>query len=204
MFRRFVFVLLVFLLVGCGEKKKGNFHYFRNYSRTFNDMHERHIKAAKQWGVEPLDSHEEIVALGSKLVEVKSSRLLEIDKLTYSEPYLVPEAYRLLLTISENFRDSLSSKGLPLHKPVVTSVLRTRESVGKLRKKNINASPNSVHMYGTTFDIAYTRFKPEGRRSAETDKLKTVLAEVLRDLRKSEKCYVRYEYKQCCFHITVR
>ena len=27
---------------------------------------------------------------------------------------------------------------------------------------------------------------------------------VLQDLRKQKKCYVRYEFKQGCFHITVR
>jgi hypothetical protein len=27
---------------------------------------------------------------------------------------------------------------------------------------------------------------------------------VLRDLKKKEKCYVKYELKQACFHITAR
>jgi len=31
-----------------------------------------------------------------------------------------------------------------------------------------------------------------------------VLSEVLRDLRKAEKCYIKYELKQGCFHITTR
>ena len=35
-------------------------------------------------------------------------------------------------------------------------------------------------------------------------RLKLVLAEVLRDLRKSDKCYIKYELKQGCFHITAR
>ena len=43
-----------------------------------------------------------------------------------------------------------------------------------------------------------------GNEKEETDKLKSVLAEVLQDLRKQKKCYVRYEFKQGCFHITVR
>jgi hypothetical protein len=36
------------------------------------------------------------------------------------------------------------------------------------------------------------------------DTLKLVLSEVLRDLRESEACYVKYELKQGCFHITAR
>ena len=44
----------------------------------------------------------------------------------------------------------------------------------------------------------------QGAEKEETDKLKSVLAEVLQDLRKQKKCYVRYEFKQGCFHITVR
>ena len=78
----------------------------------------------------------------------------------------------------------------------------TTGNVKKLRKKNVNASANSAHVYGTTFDVAYARYK--GAEKEETDKLKSVLAEVLQDLRKQKKCYVRYEFKQGCFHITVR
>ena len=72
----------------------------------------------------------------------------------------------------------------------------------RLRKKNLNASANSANMFGTTFDIAYARYV-KGKEE-ERDKLKTVLAEVLRDLMEDKKCYVRYEFKQGCFHITVR
>ena len=73
---------------------------------------------------------------------------------------------------------------------------------GSFLLKNVNASANSAHVYGTTFDVAYARYK--GAEKEETDKLKSVLAEVLQDLRKQKKCYVRYEFKQGCFHITVR
>ena len=137
-----------------------------------------------------------------KLVKISSCRWYEIDDLTHSLPYLVPRADKLLETIGRNFRDSLDSKGLPDRKIIVTSVLRTDSSVKRLRKKNLNASANSAHIFGTTFDVAYARYV--GGKEEERDKLKTVLAEVLQDLRLAKKCYVRYEYKQGCFHITVR
>ena len=182
---KYIFIgLLIFLTCGCGGKKKqGEFRYFRNYQRTFNDLNDKHLKAARQWGIQPVTSY-------------------QVDELTHSIPYLVPRAEKLLKTIGRNFQDSLSSKGLSSRKIIVTSVLRTTGNVKKLRKKNVNASANSAHVYGTTFDVAYARYK--GAEKEETDKLKSVLAEVLQDLRKQKKCYVRYEFKQGCFHITVR
>ena len=79
-----------------------------------------------------------------------------------------------------------------------------------MRRRNGNASANSAHAFGTTFDVSYRRFKkvedPDGRpmQAVSADTLKLVLAEVLRDLRKADKCYIKYELKQGCFHITAR
>ena len=92
----------------------------------------------------------------------------------------------------------------------VTSVLRTKDDVKRLRKGNGNASLNSAHFYGTTFDVAYARFKkvedPDGctMQDVSQDTLKLVLAEVLYDMQKNKKCYIKYEVKQGCFHITAR
>lgn len=200
-------LFLVFILLfsaGCeGRQKAGRFVYFRNYSRTFNDLNDRHLKAARQWGIEPVSAAEVLKRRPGKVEEIKSCRLYAVDPLTHSQPYLVPRATTLLRTIAANFKDSLSSKGLPSYSIIVTSVLRTNESLKKLRRRNLNASANSAHLFGTTFDIAYARFKKSAFRETETDKLKSVLAEVLRDLRNEKRCYVRYEYKQGCFHITV-
>lgn len=205
---RVVKILIIFLLIGltgCQEnRKEGHFRYFRNYSRTFNDLNDKHVKAARRWGIPPVSSVGELKKLKGKLEPVKSCRLYEVDKLTHSHPYLVPKAHELLKTVARNFKDSLGAKNLPEYRLIVTSVLRTDESVKKLRRKNLNASANSAHMFGTTFDIAYARFKKAGYRETAVEKLKSVLAEVLCDLRKRKRCYVRYEYKQGCFHITVR
>ena len=57
---------------------------------------------------------------------------------------------------------------------------------------------------------AYNRYKtvenPDGppRREVRNDTLKWVLSEVLRDMRESGRCYIKYEVKQGCFHMTVR
>lgn len=201
-------IIVVFMLVwlsGCKERPKAdNFSYFRNYSRTFNDMNGKHIKAARHWGISPVASASELKRLKGKLEPIRSCRIYEVDKLTHSQPYLVPRAHELLKTIARNFRDSLDAKNLSSYNLIITSVLRTDESLKKLRRKNLNASANSAHMFGTTFDVAYARFKKNNYRETSVEKLKSVLAEVLRDLRQQKQCYVRYEYKQGCFHITVR
>lgn len=127
-----------------------------------------------------------------------------------SIPYLVPRAAVLLNDIGRAFFDSLQMKQVPLHKVIVTSVLRTKDDVEKLRNYNKNATENSCHLYGTTFDICYNRYKtvqdPDGpkRRQVQNDTLKWVLSEVLNDMRRNGRCYVKYEVKQGCYHITVR
>jgi len=191
---------------GCGRqaKKSTPFVYFTNYSRTFNDLNDKHLSAARRLGITPMIAGEKVEQVRRSLKKITSCGDYQVDKLTHSIPYLVPEAADLLEQIAENFKDSLEAKGLPECSLIVTSLLRTDASVSKLRKKNVNASANSAHRYGTTFDIAYARYRQEDAETSSRDKLKTVLAEVLRDLRKQQKCYVRYEYKQGCFHITVR
>jgi uncharacterized protein YcbK (DUF882 family) len=202
-FRIGIVVLGIIFFCACGDKKgNGNFRYFRNYQRTFNDLNNRHLEVAKKWGIKPLVSDEDLDDQMRKLSEISTCRHYVVDELTHSLPYLVPRAEELLETIGRNFRDSLDAKDLPDRRIIVTSVLRTAGTIKKLRKKNINASANSAHVYGTTFDIAYARY--EDAEKEETDKLKSVLAEVLQDLGREKKCYVLYELKQGCFHITVR
>ena len=133
-----------------------------------------------------------------------------VDSLTHSIPYLVPRASALLDTIGSNFLDSLAAKGLNPNQVIITSVLRTENDVKRLRRRNGNASANSAHCFGATFDVSWKRFKKvedKGGRPLQdvsADTLKLVLSEVLRDLRQAEKCYIKYELKQGCFHITAR
>ena len=88
--------------------------------------------------------------------------------------------------------------------------MRSEDDMQKLRGHNSNASQNSCHRYGTTFDLCYNRYKtiedPNGpsRRAVRNDTLKWVLAEVLNDLRQDNRCLVKYEVNQGCFHITVK
>lgn len=214
-----LFSLLFTLSVtsGCKEKDMSmkmneprNIKGVISYKRSFGDLNDIHLTSAKRIGIRPLESREEAEGMKDKLAHIVSSDFYVVDSLTHSIPYLVLPAGALLDTIGSNFLDSLTSKGLNPNKIVVTSVLRTQNDVKRLRRRNGNASENSAHFYGTTFDVSYRRFNkvedPDGRpmQDVGADTLKLVLAEVLRDLRKADKCYIKYELKQGCFHITAR
>lgn len=180
------------------------------YAREFNDMNDVQLEAAQVLGVPPVADENAAQELKSRLVKLEDTDSYVIDSLTHSIPYLVPKAKELLDLIGQNFLDSLSAKGLNPNKMVVTSVLRTEEQVGRLRKRNINASENSTHRYGTTFDLSYWRYVkvPELRgrpyEDVPPEYLRAVLGQVLRDLHKQGACYVKYEKKQNCFHITAK
>lgn len=181
-----------------------------SYKRSFPDLNDTHLAVAKKLGIRPLEDREAAEAMKEKLTHVTDNEFYSVDSLTYSIPYLVPRASALLDTIGSNFLDSLSAKGLNPNQIIVTSVLRTQKDVKRLRRRNGNASANSAHCFGATFDVSWRRFKKvedeDGRplQDVSADTLKLVLAEVLRDLRKADKCYVKYELKQGCFHITAR
>lgn len=209
--------MVMAVFAGCKEKDMSmkmnhprNIRGVVSYKRSFGDLNDTHLAVAKKNGVKPLQNREAAERLGDRVVEVKSGDLYRIDSLTHSIPFLVPKASDLLDSIGANFLDSLESKGLNPNRIIVTSVLRTQDDVKRLRRVNRNASAQSVHMYGTTFDISYKRFDkvedPEGRpmQDVGADTLKLVLSEVLRDLKKKERCYIKYELKQACFHITAR
>ncbi len=179
-----------------------------SYKRSFGDLNPLHLEIAKKRGVDPHSTRENLDM--KKLKKIETNKWYVVDSLTHSVPYLVPNAYNLLELIGVNFRDSLASKGLNPYSIIVTSVLRTQDDVKRLRKRNINASANSAHCYGTTFDVSWKRYEQIPHRwgremeTVSSDTLKLVLSEVLRDLKKEELCYIKYELKQGCFHITAR
>lgn len=175
-----------------------------SFQRTFPDVEDVHMEAARRWGVRPIKNRQEAEESKHGLVFSAADPFYVIDHgMKSSVPYLVPRAQELLHEIARNFMDSLSMKGLPVHKLIVTSMLRTEHDVSELRKTNVNASPQSCHRFGTTFDICYNRYRPV-RRLVRDDTLKWVLSEVLRDERVAGRCWIKYEVKQGCFHITCR
>lgn len=172
-------------------------------AEVFNDSNKYQYAAGERIGIHPISSLAEAYYLKRPLVKIESCDLYHLEPLTHSVPYLVPEAANLLEAIGRNFRDSLSKRGITGHTMRVTSVLRTAQSVKRLRRVNRNATDSSTHKLGTTFDISYARFDHDGQSPRHSDEeLKYVLAEVLRDLRSQRKCLVKFERKSPCFHIT--
>ena len=192
-----------------GKEVKHRIFSVPHFGNTFPDQQDVQIVAASKHGVAPVQNREEAEHSKGKLVYVGSNPFFYVDKLNNSIPYLVPRASVLLQDIGRAYFDSLQIKGIPLHKIIVTSILRTKDDVSKLRTRNGNATENSCHLYGTTFDICYNRYKQiqtekQPRRQVQNDTLKWVFSEVLRDFREKNRCYIKYEVKQGCFHITVR
>ena len=214
-----IFLLITGLTLTSGCKKKDmslklneprNIRGVVSYKRSFPDLNDKHLEVAKTVGIRPLEDREEAESMKEKLTHITDNEFYVVDSLTHSIPYLVPRASALLDTIGSNFLDSLAAKGLNPNQVIVTSVLRTQSDVKRLRRRNGNASANSAHCFGATFDVSWKRFKKvedeDGRplQDVGSDTLKLVLSEVLRDLRKADKCFIKYELKQGCFHITTR
>ena len=192
-----------------GKEVKHRIFSVPHFGNTFPDQQDVQILAATKHGVKPVQNRLEAENSKGKLVYVGSNPFFYVDKLNNSIPYLVPRASVLLQDIGRAYFDSLQIKGIPLHKIIVTSILRTKDDVAKLRTRNGNATENSCHLYGTTFDICYNRYKQiqtreQPRRQVQNDTLKWVFSEVLRDFRDKNRCYIKYEVKQGCFHITVK
>ena len=174
-----------------------------SYKVAFPDSQSVQIVAANKWGVRPVKNRVDAEQRKRELVYVGVSPYYHVDPLRSSIPYLVPRAATLLQDIGQAFFDSLYQKGVPMQQLIVTSVLRTMEDVARLQRHNGNATDNSCHLYGTTFDICYNRYNPI-EQPVRNDTLKWVLSEVLRDMRQQGRCYIKYEVKQGCFHMTVR
>ncbi len=181
------------------------------FTKEFNDKNDVQLEVAQAIGVPPVQNREAAEKLKTKLVKLEDTDTYVIDSLTHSIPYLIPSAKELLDDIGRIFQDSLSAKGLNPNKLIVTSVLRTEDDIAALRKHNVNASENSTHRYGTTFDLSYWRyvkiaeFRGRPYEDVPPEYLRATLSQVLKDLHdQGNRCFVKYEKKQNCFHITVK
>lgn len=214
-----IFILVIFIVGFVGTAIHD---YYNNNTDTisdspseieltiYRDRNYLHLQAGVRYGVEPLEDRQEARKYFKKLTHITTNNLYRVDNLTHSIPYLTTGADSLLKQIGKNFQDSLMSKGFANHRIIVTSVLRTLNDVERLRKSgNPNAAEKSAHSYATTFDLTYIRFDKinstdNARKSPSQKEMFMVLAQVLKDLKTQRKCYVLYEIRQRCFHITSR
>lgn len=173
--------------------------------KAFRDSNYLHVESGEALGCGVISDINDAWYLKNPLVEIRSCEDYYVDNLTHSYPYLVPEAAELLGEIGRRFRDELEAQGGGDYRIKVTSVLRTPMTVKRLRRVNRNATDASAHQYGTTFDISYSKFICDSNSVGRTfEDLKNILGQILYDLREDGRCYVVFERKQSCFHITVR
>lgn len=175
------------------------FFLFVTNSLAAQTKYDAHLDAAKATGIIPLKSLAHIKSLvgKKKLSSVKKAKGYTIAKLTYSHPYLTPKAGKVLKEIGQSFY-SKSKKTI-----TVTSITRTLEDQKKLSKVNNNAVTTklSSHNYGCSFDISYIRFSG---KKAPNPRLEKILEDLLTKYQKQGKLYYIKEFREHCFHITVR
>ncbi len=163
---------------------------------------------------------EDIAAFRPSLVRIRDNHFFELDKLTHSQPYLLPEAAELLDTIGARFLAEQQRMGLDYgFRIVVTSVTRSQADQDKLRRRNRNATRVSTHSFGTTFDISYVQFRqpflpqlaegllreagyfnPGQRRYILT----RTLDKVISDLHREGRLHAIKERRQPCYHVTAK
>ncbi|MDR2910645.1 MAG: DUF5715 family protein [Bacteroidales bacterium] len=179
----------------------------------YKDLNAVHLKYAERNGIEPFKTNEalknDVAKLidDNKLVEIKNNRYYMVRHLTHSHAYLTPNVKDFLDDLGKLFRKKLDEHDKPDYYFQISSLLRTQESQKSLSRNNGNASPNTAHLYGTTFDIPYTTvtkktlfWKKAELTDGEASKL---LSEAIGELRKEGRCVVVTERNERCFHITV-
>ena len=129
-------------------------NYFGDMRKYFNDSNYVHWAEAEAYGLQPLDDTRSHWQLRRPIVKVTSCEDYYVDSLIFSRPYLVPEAAGRLREIGRRFRDTIQARGGGDYRIKVTSLLRTPQTVKRLRRRNRNAIDSSVHQLGTTFDIS--------------------------------------------------
>jgi hypothetical protein len=180
----------------------------------YSDLNELHLKFAKSNGIKGFKSDKEFKENVDKhltkgeLVKIENNNYYLVDKLTHSHPYLTPEASKLLDDIGKRFQQKLAEQKMKKRYYQVTSLLRTGESQRRLSQSNVNASSNSSHLYGTTFDITYARVFTKPKLDKDYEILDgpaiKLLSDVIGELRKEGRCLVVTERRERCFHITVK
>lgn len=188
-----------------GTEKKLEVNFHGKYADVFNDSNYVQLEAANAVGITPISDMASAWNVKRPLELIASCEEYYLEELTHSFPYLVPEGAKLVKDIGARFNQLLWERGKSKYRIKVTSVLRTPETIKSLMKVNKNSVSNSAHSYGTTVDISYSKFILDQSENPRTfENLAALLAEVLHEFQSQGRCYVKYESKQSCFHLTVR
>lgn len=123
-----------------------------------------------------------------------------LDRLTHSEPFLLPAAREVLEEMAERFADAMEGTADEGASIRITSLTRTKEQQRRLRRRNANAFNGvSTHNYGASFDVA---FIDRPNESVTCGGPSWALQTILQDMQKAGKILVIPE--GICMHITPR
>jgi len=166
-------------------------------------LEESYLKGTQQFLKKKRDIYKLVIQ--GDLILIEENEYYMLDTMWYSYPYLIPQAKDFLDELGQRFQLKLENTDLECTQFTLTSMLRTTNSVARLRKWNRNSIRNSAHLHGTTFDVSYRSFiNTRTLTVAENLYLGDVLAKTLWELRKEKKCWTTYETWQACFHVVVR
>jgi len=217
-----IFLVLIIISVFSPRDVNNGFRYYVNnklgsgcisydqaiYSRKLKDILTDYIEESSVSGISKCSSKRELLkkARDGELCRIRNGRGFEVEDLSYSYPFLTKKGKALLKEIGKKFREKVSGTRLRGSDFKITSMTRTTEILVRLRKLNSNASVNSPHFYGNTFDISYVRFSSPKWFITDCDKyfLKETLAQIIWQLREEKRCWATYEIKQGCFHVVAR
>lgn len=168
----------------------------------FDDRNPVHMAAAKK-GIlrKPLEDKNELDKFlkNEMLAALEPNEGYIIENFSHSYAYLTPKTISLVNELGANFKAACDESNISCKPFIITSALRTKETVKKLQNTNSNAVSESSHLYGTTIDVAWSRF---GCLKLADQQMLTRLIDCLKDLRSKNKCLVKFESQQACFHIT--
>lgn len=180
---------------------------FETCAWKLNDGGAAYWEYSAATGITPLRWNRELEkTINSGLLkEVRATVAYLPDTMRFSFPYALPQTIAFMDTLANRFQYELTNTNLKGVRLVITSVLRTEQSVAQLMRHNRNAVRKSAHLHGTTFDVSYATYDFERPvTAAEAVYLRETLARVLTGLRDEGKCWVKYELFQTCFHVVAK
>jgi hypothetical protein len=163
----------------------------------FTDNVKTHQRAYFTDGIEPQKNDRDLdnLSKSGKLKKLETGNLFIIRNARFSRPYLLPKAHSFIQDLSRNYSKKCKSDSIKYVPFTISSLTRSKESVNKLMKHNGNAIKNSSHLKGKTFDISYRAFNGNKKQTK-------AFIEVLNELKRQKRCYVKFE-RNGCLHITV-
>ena len=166
-------------------------------STIFTDNVKVHQLAFSKEGIAPQKEDEDLYELftSGKLVKLQTNPLYIVRQTRFSRPYILPNAKVFIEDLAVQYKQKCTTDSITYVPFTISSSTRSLASVNALMKNNDNAIRNSAHLRGTTIDISYRAFN---KNKKQTKAFINVLAE----LRRQNRCYVKFE-RNCCLHITV-